>query len=404
LTNNKRGDTTLMAQRGDIMLGKMRHDPTHVTTGMELQELQTRTSSFGGQRMTVTETLPKNDQDLKVSATTLQEAIQLKNPVKVAIIIPTLNEERGIEEVIREIHRTLDEYMLHVSDVNNKVIVPIRPGIVVVDGGSTDNTLSVVKNKGETLVRQRGRGYGHALITGFKYAIEAFDPEVLVMMDADGTYDAADIPRLLMPILSDELDLVLGCRFDRMERDAMTSTNRIGNKILSWFAKRFLGVRVCDTQCGLRALAPDLVDIFNGQAKGMSFATEMLADAEQAGARIGEVSIVYRPRIGTTKLSPLHDGAKIVGIILRLLRDYKPLLFFGGLGFVSVFAGLTLGFDVILEYMSTGTVTKIPTAILTAFLLGAGVQLASLGLLADMIKGQKPQKRLPPTRYTKNLS
>jgi dolichol-phosphate mannosyltransferase len=378
------------------MLGKMRHDPTHVTTGMELQELQTS--------MTVTETLPKNEQDLRVPTTTLQEPIVLKKPVSVAIIIPTLNEEQGIGEVIREIHRTLDEYRLHVSDINNKVIVPIRPGIVVVDGGSTDNTVSVVKEKGEVIVRQRGRGYGHALITGFKYAIEAFDPEVLVMMDADGTYDAADIPRLLMPILGDELDLVLGCRFDRMDHGAMTWTNSVGNKILSWFARHFLGVHVCDSQCGLRALTPDLVEIFNGQAKGMSFATEMLADAEQAGARIGEVSIVYRPRIGTTKLSPLRDGVKIAGIILRLLRDYKPMLFFGGLGFASAVAGVALGFDVILEYMSTGTVTKIPTAILTAFLLGAGVQLASLGLLADMIKGQKPQKKLPPVRYTKNLS
>jgi glycosyltransferase involved in cell wall biosynthesis len=393
-----------MAERGDMMLSKMRHEPPQLTTGKELSKLPKHAGMFGGHSMTVTETAPRNEPDLKVSSTTLQQPIELKKPVKVAIIIPTLNEEQGIEEVIQEVHKTLDEYRLHVSDINNKVIVPIRPEIVVVDGGSTDNTVSAVREKGETLVRQRGRGYGHALITGFKYAIEAFDPDVLVMMDADGTYDAADIPRLLVPILSDELDMVLGCRFDRMEPDAMTSTNRIGNRILSWFAKRFLRVHVCDSQCGLRALTPDLVEILNGQAKGMSFATEMLADAEEAGARIGEVSIVYRPRIGTTKLSPLHDGAKIVGIILRLLRDYKPLLFFGGLGFASVLAGLVLGFDVILEYVSTGTVTKIPTAILTGFLLGAGVQLASLGLLADMIKGQKPQKRLPPVRSTKDLS
>lgn len=375
------------------MLGKMRHDPTHVTTSMELQELQTS--------MTVTETLPKNEQGLRVPTTTLQEPVVLKKPVSVAIIIPALNEEQGIGEVIREIHRTLDEYRLHVSDVNNSVIVPIRPGIVVVDGGSTDNTVRVVKEKGEMIVRQRGKGYGHALVTGFKYAIEAFDPEVLVMMDADGTYDAADIPRLVMPILGDELDLALGCRFDRMDRGAMTWTNRIGNKILSWFARRFLGVRVCDSQCGLRALTPDLVEVFNGHAKGMSFATEMLADAEQAGARIGEVSIVYRPRIGITKLSPLRDGVKIAGIILRLLRDYKPLLFFGGLGFVSALAGVALGFDVILEYMFTGAVTKIPTAILTVMLIVAGVQLASLGLLADMIKSQKPQKRLSPISFGK---
>ena len=293
------------------MLSKMRHEPPQLTTGKELSDLPKRAGTFGGQTVTVTETAPRNELDLKVPSTTLQEPIELKKPVKIAIVIPTLNEEQGIEEVIQEIHKTLDEYRLHVSDVNNKAIVPIRPEIVVVDGGSTDNTVRAVKDKGEVLIRQRGRGYGHALITGFKYATEAFDPEVLVMMDADGTYDAADIPRLLIPILSDELDLVLGCRFDRMERDAMTSTNRIGNRLLSWFAKRFLGINVCDSQCGLRALTPDLVEILNGQAKGMSFATEMLADAEQAGARIGEVSIVYRPRIGTTKLSPLRDGAKI---------------------------------------------------------------------------------------------
>jgi dolichol-phosphate mannosyltransferase len=393
-----------MAQRVDSMLSKTGDDPTHVTAGMEIQAVQMRAGMFGGRTMTVTETRSEDqEEDLKVSPTTLQEPIELKKPIRVAIIIPTLNEEKGIEEVIGEIHKALDEYKLHVSDLNNKVIVPIRPAVVVVDGGSTDNTVNVVKNKGEIVVRQRGRGYGHALITGFKYAIEAFDPEALVMMDADGTYDPADIPRLLMPILGDELDMVLGCRFDRIEPGAMTSINRIGNKILSWFAKRFLGVHVCDSQCGLRALTPDLVEIFNGQAKGMSFATEMLADAEQAGARIGEVSIVYRPRIGRTKLSPLHDGTKIAGIILRLLRDYKPLLFFGGLGFISALAGLVLGFDVIHEYISTGTVSKIPTAILTAFLLGASVQLGSLGLLADMIKSQKPQKRLPPVRFTKNL-
>ncbi len=353
--------------------------------------------------MTVTETLP-DERTIKVSPTSLQEAIELKKPVKVAIIIPTLNEERGIREVLDEIHTALDGYKLRVSDSNNTVIVPLKPGIVVVDGGSTDNTVRVVKNRGEMLLRQRGTGYGNALVNGFRYAIDAFDPDVLVMMDADGTYDAADIPRLLQPILADELDLVLGCRFDRMESGAMTFTNRIGNRIISWVAKRFLGVHVCDTQSGLRALTPDLVEIFNGHANGMSFATEMLVDAEQAGARIAELSIVYRPRIGKTKLDPLHDGPRIAGIILRLFRDYKPLLFFGGLGLISALAGLALGLNVILEWMSTGTVTRIPTAILTVLLLGAGVQLASLGLLADMIRGQKPQKRLPPVTFVKSLS
>jgi len=391
----KSSDTTLMAQQRDTIDSGMSHAPNHISTGNVLQTLPGRVGSLGTRTMTVTESLP-NQRTFKISSTSLQEPIELKKPVKVAIIIPTLNEERGIGEVIDEIHGALDDSKVPVSDMNNTVIVPIKPGIVVVDGGSTDETINVVKNRREMLVRQRGRGYGHALVTGFRYAIDAFDPDVLVMMDADGTYDAADIPRLVMPILSDELDLVLGCRFDRMQPGAMTLANRIGNRILSWLAKRFLGVSVCDTQCGLRALTPDLVEAFNGHANGMSFATEMLADAEEASARIAEISIIYRPRIGRTKLSPLRDGARIACIILRLLRDYKPLLFFGSLGLVCTLAGLALGLNVILEWVSTGTVTSIPTAILTGLLFGAGVQLASLGLLADMIKGQRPQKRLPP--------
>jgi dolichol-phosphate mannosyltransferase len=353
--------------------------------------------------MTVTES-PHDERTIRVSPTQLREAVELKNPVKIAIVIPALNEELGIGKVLDEIHGTLDGHKLRVSDMLNTVVVPLKPEVVVVDGGSTDSTASVTKSHGEVLVRQRGRGYGHALVTGFSYAIEAFDPDVLVMIDADGTYDVADIPRLLLPILSDEADLVLGNRFAGLQPGAMTSTNRIGNRVISWVARHFLGVHVSDTQCGLRALSPDVVKLFNGYANGMSFATEMLADAEQAGARIAEVSIVYRPRIGETKLDPLHDGARILSIIMRLLRDYKPLLFFGGLGFIFALTGLALGVDVLLEWLSTGSVRRIPMTILSVLLFGAGLQLASLGLLADMIKGLRSHKRLPAVPFGKTVS
>lgn len=402
MANDKLGDSTLMARVDETLLSESPHAPEQVA-GTSQERFPTHARSLGMKNMTVTQSIPV-DRTIRVSSTSIQEPIELKNPVKVAIVIPALNEELGIREVLDEIHSVLDGCKVRVSDSGNTAIVPIRPEIVVVDGGSVDNTVNVVKSHGEMLLRQRGKGYGDALVTGFRYAIDALDPGVLVMMDADGTYDAADIPRLLTPILSDELDLVLGYRLDRMQPGAMTFTNRVGNRIISRVARRLLGLRVCDTQCGLRALTPDLIGVFSGHSSGMSFATEMLVDAEQAGARIAEVSIVYRPRIGMTKLSPLHDGARIAGIILQLMRDYKPLLFFGGLGSVMALAGVILGLDVIREWLSTGSVTKIPTAILTVLLFGAGVQLASLGLLADMIKNQKPQKRLPPVPFGRSLS
>jgi len=398
--DDKSGDTTLMPQRRDILHSGLVNDREDVSSPNATHPRPARANILEVGSMRITESV-SNERTLKVSPTSLQEPIELKKPVKLAIVIPALNEERAIGSVLEEIHSTLERYKLAVTDSVNKVLLSLRLEIIVVDGGSTDDTVSVVKSRGVTLLRQRGTGYGDALVVGFRYAMEALDPDALVMIDGDGSYDAADIPRLLLPILSDEADVVLGNRFEGMQPGAMTFTNRVGNRMISWLASRLLGVRASDTQCGLRVLSPDVVNIFSCHANGMSFATEMLADAEQAGARIAEVSITYRPRIGNTKLRPLHDGATIVGIIIKLLRDYRPLLFFGGVGLALALAGLTLGFDVVLEYVYTGTVTRIPRAILTVLLLIAGVQLACLGLLADMIKGLGSYRKLPPVKFGK---
>lgn len=394
--DNKPSDTTFMPQRQHILRSGIPNDREDASSANALQGFPTRTHTTEMNSMTIIESLP-DERTIKLSPDSIQETIELMKPVKVAIVIPTLNEELAVGKVIDEIHSTLDNYKLTVSDAMNTVLVGLKPWIVVVDGGSTDNTAKIAKSRRAVVLRQRGRGYGDALVVGFGYAIEAFDPDVLVMMDADGTYDAADIPRILLSILSDEADIVLGNRFSGMQPGAMTFTNRIGNRAISWLANRLLGVGVSDTQCGLRALAPDVAKLFNGYANGMSFATEMLADAEHAGARIIEVSIVYRPRIGRPKLDPLHDGARIAGIILRLLRDYRPLLFFGGAGAALALLGILFGLNTVKTWLYTGAVASMPSALLTILLIAAGLQLASLGLLADMIRSQRPNRRLPPT-------
>jgi len=304
------------------------------------------------------------------------------------VVIPALNEAGAIADIITQVQRVLRDFKL---------------SVVVIDGGSTDNTVQIVQNLGIPVLRQSREGYGDALSIGFTYVCQEMQSEILVMLDADGTYDPKDIPRLLEPLLAGEADIVLGNRFPRSEPESMTAVNRTGNHLISLLTSRLFGVDVSDTQCGMRAFFADLVPLFKGEATGMSYATEMLIDAHQAGARIAERDIAYKPRIGKTKLNPLKDGASILGIILRLLRDYKPLLFFGGLGLAFMISGLIFGFAAIREWLLFGTVTKTATAILTALLMIVGVQFFSIGLVADMIKGVRLQVRSQERAWIKRM-
>jgi dolichol-phosphate hexosyltransferase len=297
--------------------------------------------------------------------------------IQIVVVIPVLNERESIGKVI-------DGILAVMKDKNFRVLV--------VDGHSTDDTIEIAKRHGAQVIPQRGRGYGDGLLHGFNYANSIFDPQILVMLDGDGTYDPTDIPRLVEPITKGEADLVVGNRFPRMDEGSMSLTNRIGNRLISWLARNLLRDKISDTQCGMRAFRADLVDELTGQVEGMTFATEMLVDLSQVRARVIQVPIAYHSRTGETKLSPFRDGASIGGTTLRLMRDYRPLLFFGAIGAAIILFGLVLGSSVISEWITTGTVTRVPTAILTALLVVVGIQFFSLGLIADMIKGIKKSR------------
>jgi glycosyltransferase involved in cell wall biosynthesis len=214
--------------------------------------------------------------------------------------------------------------------------------VLVVDGYSVDGTDEIAKDMGAEVIYQHGKGYGDALKTGFFHAKKRLDAKVIVMMDADLTYDPKDIPKLVAPILEDEADMVVGNRLAGLQKGAMPLVNRVGNNVLSLVAKLALGLNVYDTQSGMRAFRSRLLDRLNLVAVGMPFAMEMLAGALSADARISEVPINYRPRLGKTKLNPIKDGGKILGITVRLMFDIRPLLFFGSIGTVLGVIGLLL--------------------------------------------------------------
>jgi len=257
-----------------------------------------------------------------------EEAIEAKrSAARIAVVIPTLNECEAVGKVLGGVKSAMDGYEYRV---------------LIVDGHSVDGTDEIARDMGADVIYQRGKGYGDALKTGFFYARKRLDAKVIVMMDADLTYDPKHIPELVAPILKDEADIVVGNRFAGMQKGAMPFVNRVGNRVLSLVAKLALGLNVYDTQSGMRAFKSELLESVNLVAVGMPLAMEILAEALSVDARICEVPISYSPRVGETKLDPIKDGGRILGITVRLMFDVRPLLFFGSIGTVLGVVGLLL--------------------------------------------------------------
>lgn len=212
-----------------------------------------------------------------------------------SIIIPTLNEGKAIGKVLAEIPK----------DVVGEVIV--------VDS-STDNTPEIAENMGVKVIYESIRGYGRALQTGVKNA----KGDVIVYMDGDHSYNPKEIPKLVDPIIKGKCDVVLGCRLKRnMLPTSMSPINRFGNLILSMIFDLLFLERVKDTQSGFRAIRKRLLENISYEDYGMPYVTEQLIKLAKKFARIKEVEINYRPRIGETKLCTWTDGFKILKCILK---------------------------------------------------------------------------------------
>jgi glycosyltransferase involved in cell wall biosynthesis len=299
-----------------------------------------------------------------------EEAIEAKRSATgIAIVIPTLNECKAVGKVLGGVKSVMDGYEYRV---------------LVVDGRSIDGTDEIARDMGADVIYQRGRGYGDALKTGFFHARKRLNAKVIVMMDADLTYDSKDIPKLVTPILKDEADMVVGNRFAGMKKGAMPLVNRVGNRVLSLVAKLALRLNVYDTQSGMRAFKSKLLESMHLVAVGMPFAMEMLAEAHSVNARICEVPVSYRPRVGKTKLNPIKDGGRILGITVRLMFDVRPILFFGIIGTVLGVVGL------LLHYMTLPT--ELAHLVFPYLFMIVAMLLFGLGFILVVIKKLRRRK------------
>jgi Glycosyl transferase family 2 len=245
--------------------------------------------------------------------------------MEVSVVIPCLNEEAAIEDVVRAAHTGLAASGL-VGEV------------VVVDNASEDRSAELARAAGATVVFEPRRGYGSAYLAGLAAARGRY----VVMADADGTYPLELIPAFVER-LRGGADMVIGNRFGgTIHPGAMPWPNRyVGNPILTGMLNLLFRSGVSDAHCGLRAIRRDALPQLKLSATGMEFASEMVIKAGKRRLRVEEIPIDYRPRLGDSKLARGRDAWRHV----RFMLVHSPTFLFalpGGLATISGLAGLVV--------------------------------------------------------------
>ena len=222
-------------------------------------------------------------------------SIPLYKSLSITVIIPCLNEEQGIEKVLRRMPEFVDQ-------------------IIVVDNGSTDRTPEVARGFGAQVIREEVRGYGRAYKAGFAAATS----DVIITLDGDHSYPVDAISYLVEAMLHLECDFLNASRFPVRDRRAMSFKHKFGNWVLS-FAMSLLFFRwVRDSQSGMWVFRRSILKDMRLESDGMAFSEEIKIEAlKNAQVRFQEISIQYSSRLGEIKLNPWRDGFNNLWFLVR---------------------------------------------------------------------------------------
>lgn len=278
----------------------------------------------------------------------------------VSIVLPCKNEEAALQKCINDIKK-------NIKDFNFEIIV---------SDSSTDQSPAIAQGSGAKLIKHDQDGYGIACRKG----LEAATGDYLILLDADGTYDAAAIP-VFIDKLKSGCDFVVGNRFaGKIEKGAMPWLHRyIGNPLLSGILRSFYRIPVHDAHCGLRGIKRSKLADLELKTGGMEFASEMVVMAGRTGLKISEVPVNYFKRVGESKLRSFSDGWRH----LRFLLLYSPMYLFFVPGFALFVAGVVtmalLYFDKLVLF---GLHLQVHPMFVSALLIIAGYQLMIFALFA----------------------
>jgi glycosyltransferase involved in cell wall biosynthesis len=295
--------------------------------------------------------------------------------LRVAVLIPCRDEAPTIGKVVADFRARIPGAMVYVYDNN-----------------SNDQTIALARAAGAIVRRETLQGKGHVIRRMFA-DVEA---GIYVLVDGDDTYDAAAAPRMVGLLLEDGLDMVTATR-QTDQQAAYRPGHRAGNLILTGMVRWVFGDRTSDMLSGYRVFSRRFVKSFPAIASGFETETEFTVHALELNMPIGEIVAAYseRPPGSASKLNTVRDGVRILRTIVSLIKEERPLPFFGGVGALMLVIALALGIPVIIEFYHTGLVRRFPTAILaTGLVLLSSLSLFSGLILESVSRGRHEAKRL----------
>lgn len=295
--------------------------------------------------------------------------------LEIAVLVPCFNEEVAVPRVIADFRRALPSAKIYVYD-----------------NASTDRTAEVAARAGAIVGFEPFPGKGNVMRRMFS-DIEA---DIYVLVDGDDTYDAQAAPQLVRELLNKQLDMVNGARVTEI-KEAYRFGHRFGNRLLTGLVQEIFGKQFSDMLSGYRVFSRRFVKSFPAISSGFEIETELTVHALELRMKTTEVAIRYkdRPEGSASKLNTIRDGIRILRMIGMLVKEERPLAFFGYAAFLLSVLSVALSLPIVIEFVQTGLVPRLPTAVLSVGIMLVAVLSMACGLILDTVTHSRRElKRL----------
>jgi glycosyltransferase involved in cell wall biosynthesis len=295
--------------------------------------------------------------------------------MKIAVLVPCYNEEAAIAKVVGDFRAALPDAVTYVYDNNSK-----------------DRTAARAREAGAVVRNESRQGKGNVVRRMFA-DIEA---DIYVLVDGDDTYDAGAAPRMISAMLAEGADLLTARRI-HTNAGAYRPGHVLGNRLLTGLTALLFNVHLSDMLSGYRVFSRRFVKSFPFTAEGFAIETELTVHAVRLMMPMAEMDTRYKERpVGSvSKLNTWRDGLRILGTIGYLVREERPLVFFAAIAALFAAVSLLIGAPVVSDYVHTGQVPRLPTAVLATGLMVIAFLSLTCGLILDTVtRGRWEAKRM----------
>lgn len=293
------------------------------------------------------------------------------NNEKIAVLIPCYNEELTIKKVIEDFKRELPEADIYVYNNNSK-----------------DKTYEIASKCGVIVRNEYNQGKGNVVRRMFR----EIDADIYIMVDADDTYPAEFVHKLIEPIRNNTADMVVGDRLSNgtYKKENKRKFHNFGNNLVKKAINTVFKSNLNDIMSGYRAFNKMFVKNIPVLSSKFEIETEMTLHALDKKFIVKEIPIEYRdrPEGSVSKLNTVNDGVKVIKTIIKMYKDFKPRKFFWCIGFIIILLGIIIGAPVIMEFIKYRYIYKIPSAILATGLEILAIIILQCGVILDTIVKQ----------------